>query len=150
MAISVTNVFSSWIENFITDFKGTIILSFLIQFILPNKVHIIILHTSVDKMKYFKLYFNLTNEIGIMSTRPILCITSFDKLKYFRKEKCSGVHRTWFWIKFKKKRRNANLLALSFCEFTTCRHAGDEDEVYCITDLCCRRLVSNRSPSVSH
>lgn len=88
MAISVTNVFSSWIENFITDFKGTIILSFLIQFILPNKVHIIILHTSVDKMKYFKLHFNLTNKISIMTTRPILCLTSYDKLKYFRKEKC--------------------------------------------------------------
>lgn len=113
MAISVTNVFSSWIENFITDFKGTIRLSFLIQFILPNKVHIIILHTSVDKMKYFKLYFNLTNEIGIMSTRPILCITSFDKLKYFRKEKCEGVHRTWFWIKFKKKKK-CKLVGLKF------------------------------------
>lgn len=55
-----------------------------------------------------------------------------------------------FELNLKKKRRNANLLALSFCEFTTCRHAGDEDEVYCITYMCCRRLVSNRSPSVSH
>lgn len=44
-------------------------------------------------MKYFKLYFNLINEIGIMSIRFILCIILFDKLKYFWKEKCEGVYR---------------------------------------------------------
>lgn len=50
----------------------------------------------------------------------------------------------WFWIKFKKKRRNVNLLVLSFCEFMICRYVGDEDEVYCIIDMCCCWFVLNR------
>lgn len=50
----------------------------------------------------------------------------------------------WFWIKFLKKRRNVNLLVLSFCEFMICRYVGDEDEVYCIIDLCCCWFVLNR------
>lgn len=104
MAISVTNVFSSWIENFITDFKGTIILSFLIQFILPNKVHIIILHTSVEKMKYFKLHFNLTNKISIMTTRPILCITSFDKLSIFGRKNVTVFIERDFELNLKKEK----------------------------------------------
>lgn len=36
-----------------------------------------------------------------------------------------------------KKRRNVNLLVLSFCEFMICRYVGDEDEVYCIIYMCC-------------